>query len=809
MRIMPVREWVGWAVALGLLVMPCVSAAQDVGPVAEPALQPPELIEYFEAPYPPGALAQELEAQVEAELELDERGAVVAVEITKSAGHGFDEAAALAMKQFKFAPAQRDGQAIPAIITYRYRFFLSKAVPVEAPPPADVEEGEPPQAPAVVGGDPEETDPLADVPDELHFESVVRGDRPTREVTRQTVTTEEITKIPGTSGDALRAVQNLPGMALADTMGGELMIRGSTHAESMFFFDSLNVPLLYHFGGFSSVINSDLIERIDYYPGNFSARYGRATGGVVDVRLRAPKQDRWHAYAEVDLWDVGLLAEGPLSENWSLTLSGRRSWIAEVLEGANAFGDLQLTVAPRYYDFQIIADYHPDKTDRLRLLFYGTDDRWEMTWDESGDPTWGSGLDLHIYTYRLQAEWDHRFTRCLTNQLTVGLGMWGATDVEGHKLYQDWDVVPLLIRDELSWDPKRFVVLRAGIDTEIRWGFVEMVVPGDIDMEGAGDLDSQYRREWFELDGTRFYFYPSAYAELELTAIPRTQILLGLRGDYASSIDRWGVDPRLAVRFELLPRTVLKGGIGLFHQVPAMQFVDEQYGNPELQLIRAVHGSAGLEQKLFDHIELSLEGFNKFVDNVLTRSSEMVERDGELVPERFANEGEGRSYGLEVQLRHNPTARFFGWLAYTLMRSERRDAPGGDWRLFDADQTHLLTAVASLNIGWGITAGLRFRLASGKPTTPIIGSAFDADEDEYDPIFGAVNTDRMPTFHQLDLRLEKIWQWDILALTVFADVQNVYNRKNPVGRIYNYDFTEQDHFYNLPIFPNLGLKLEH
>ena len=49
----------------------------------------------------------------------------------------------------------------------------------------------------------------------------------------------------------------------------------------------------------------------------------------------------------------------------------------------------------------------------------------------------------------------------------------------------------------------------------------------------------------------------------------------------------------------------------------------------------------------------------------------------------------------------------------------------------------------------------------------------------------------------------------LIALTVFADVQNVYNRSNPAGLMYSYDFSEEAYFYDLPIFPNVGLKLEY
>ncbi|MBN2525582.1 MAG: TonB-dependent receptor plug domain-containing protein [Deltaproteobacteria bacterium] len=121
------------------------------------------------------------------------------------------------------------------------------------------------------------------------LEVVVRTRRPMREVARHSLSAEEIQKIPGTRGDALRSVQNMPGMAQHAHIGGgktsfgsELIIRGSSHGESAFSFNDINVPMLYHFQGMTSIINSDLIDKIDYYPGNFSVRYGRATGGVVN-----------------------------------------------------------------------------------------------------------------------------------------------------------------------------------------------------------------------------------------------------------------------------------------------------------------------------------------------------------------------------------------------------------------------------------------------------------------------------------------------------------------------------------------------
>ena len=75
-----------------------------------------------------------------------------------------------------------------------------------------------------------------------------------------------------------------------------------------------------------------------------------------------------------------------------------------------------------------------------------------------------------------------------------------------------------------------------------------------------------------------------------------------------------------------------------------------------------------------------------------------MERDGQQVPQRLANLGDGRIYGFELLARRALTERFFGWVAYTFSRSQRRDGPGEPLRLFDNDQTHVLTALGNAQL---------------------------------------------------------------------------------------------------------------
>src|SRR5260221_7476839 len=105
-----------------------------------------------------------------------------------------------------------------------------------------------------------------------------------------------------------------------------------------------------------------------------------------------------------------------------------------------------------------------------------------------------------------------------------------------------------------------------------------------------------------------------------------------------------------------------------------------------------MHYSLGVEQQLTKYLEFSLEGFYKTLHNVVIQvPNEASTTNGVL----YVNGGKGRIYGLETRIKWSNDGRFFGWLAYTLSRSERKDDPSPDWHVFQFDQTHILTVLAS------------------------------------------------------------------------------------------------------------------
>ncbi|HET9155779.1 MAG TPA: ligand-gated channel protein, partial [Myxococcaceae bacterium] len=234
--------------------------------------------------------------------------------------------------------------------------------------------------------------------------------------------------------------------------------------------------------------------------------------------------------------------------------------------------------------------------------------------------------------------------------------------------------------------------------------------------------------------------------------------------------------------------------------------VDAVFGNPDLGSRYALQTSVGAEWNIRPDLLLTVEGFYNRLWDIPVSTSALVERNGQLVPENLVNDGRGRIYGFELLFRQALTRRLFGWIAYTFSRSERIDRPGASWRLFDFDQTHVLTAIASYKLGAGWELGGRFRFSTGNPRTPVVGAVKDDLTDTFVPIYGPVNSYRLPNFAQLDVRIDKVWVFDNWSLDLYLDIQNVTNTRSTEGTSYSYNYAQSARFEGLPIVPILGVK---
>ena len=266
--------------------------------------------------------------------------------------------------------------------------------------------------------------------EEPEFEAVAEVEAPPREPTERNMEGEQLTSVAGTRGDALRAIEIMPGVGRSQfgTNPGPPILRGSPSAESLVLVDGSPVTLLYHFGGITSAFNSHLLESVSLYPGNFSARFGRAAGGVVEARVRDPKQDRLHAMLELSALDSFALVEGPLASKTSLALAARRSNVDPFVDAMISDDSTAVIAAPTYWDYQAILAHQFGAGHRLRAMAYGSYDAFELHFGEAAgeDPAlqgmFGSRDSLH----RGQVSLESQLSSALEQRLMVSGGpYWG------------------------------------------------------------------------------------------------------------------------------------------------------------------------------------------------------------------------------------------------------------------------------------------------------------------------------------------------------------------------------------------------
>jgi TonB family protein len=789
--------------ALALLSSHSALAQEPPTPAGEHTLTTPKLLTATQPVYPPAKLQSGENASVALVLTLDATGAVTDVAVATSGGDEFDQAAVAAAKEMRFEPARRDGVAVPAKIPFRVQFAAPApepaAPPAEAPAPATT----PAPAPALAA-------PAAELAPADTLDIAVEGERPPREPTMHSMAAEEIQKIPGTNGDALRSLQNMPGVARVGAFDGLLVVRGSSPRDSQIFIDGTNVPIVYHFGGLSSVVPSEMLERIDFYPGNFGPQYGRATGGIVDVGVRSPKKDKLHGLLQVDTVDARLLVEGPLGDETRFMLGGRRSWVDLWLGPVLREAGVGVTTAPVYYDYQAMLEHDVTRDTTARLFFLGSDDRLALTLDspDARDPAAGGAAGLHTSFWRLQGRIDTRPSNAVRWTTTASVGQ-DKQHIGVGDLNLDVNLTTVEARSDVRAKLGQYATAIAGLDMSYSWFDVGYRLPV-VNFEDEQDTGPVFGKPTVNIQGKGHAARPAGYAMLELTPLPGLKLLPGIRSDYDQGSKRWSADPRIGVRYDVhagYPRTTLKGGAGLFHQPPEPYESIKPFGNSGLKPESAYHYSLGFEQELAPPLELSFEGFYKDLRDIVVSQFNPENANGRT----YVNLGSGRTYGSELLLRYKPgnNGRFFGWIAYTLSRSERRDTDQEAYYRYDYDQTHNLTAVGSYKLGRGWQLGARFRYVTGSPYTPELGGTMDYDAGTYAPVTSlARNSARLPAFHQLDLRVDKTWKFKAWSLSWYLDVQNAYIHQNTEAISYNFDYSQTTATHGIPFLPITGFRGE-
>ena len=418
------RRAIAVATALALVTGGGVASAQQtsqIPPDAAPQrkITPPKLVKFVEAEFPPSEVAAGKGAAVVLQIAIDATGVVVEVKVSESAGPAFDAAAVAAAKQFVFEPAKVEGTAIPVKIGYRYVFtFVEKIVKkTTADFQGTVRDRRTKQVlpnvrVAVDTGQQTITDEdgrfqILDVPVGEHTvtlsgenlatvgttetfevakridatyevepkkeksgnpdeeeEIVVTAPRIKKQIVSTQVAAEQATRVPGTQGDVLKVVENLPGVARAAAGSGALVVWGSSPQDTRVYVDGIHVPRLYHDGGYRSIVSSDFVKSVELIPGGYGAEYGRGLGGLVTVALKPLDEEGIHGSVAADTIDASASVRAKVSDHLHVAIAARKSYLDSVLAAVTSENVGEYVPIPSYWDGQarVVYDFGSHET---------------------------------------------------------------------------------------------------------------------------------------------------------------------------------------------------------------------------------------------------------------------------------------------------------------------------------------------------------------------------------------------------------------------------------------------------------------
>ena len=610
---------------------------------------------------------------------------------------------------------------------------------------------------------------------------------------------DEIERLPAALNDPVRALQNLPAVGRAPAGVGLLLLRGADPSTTAVFVDEHPVPRISHVFGLAGVIPNALVESIEVQPSNYDVAFGNAVGGVVKVNTGLGGEPGVHG--DVSLGLLG--ASGTVQSSIRKTevgvgiragLVGSALWVAS----RAGFDGPQ----PGYQDYQAIVRRPLNREDEIYMRVLGAADQLRI-----GDR--GAG-DFRSSFNRLDLGFRHLGRRVkLFVSPSIRFDASRIQSVGGETTRQD---VVGSFRGEMTVGVARRLRVRLGGDSIVDRYTTAVPLPGAQRFEGRGTFSSVGAYAAADVSLARWTLTPGARVSgfvfgdsRKSAADPRVNVRWD--GDRAGFFMSGGVYSQAVVPVDEQTSNVIESRLpyqGGVVEVPItlLRFFNPQVGAPRsgasLRLDRSLHASAGVNVEIQDSLSFGLVPFARFTRLGLEESS-----SGDGVRERTE-----RALGAEAQIRYAPFARVSTTVGYTLMQATVVD--GEDRRPSDFDGRHNLLASLDVRLPRGWSAGLRFRLASGYPYTPVVGSAYSSFGDDLrarSPVFGDVASGRRPWFHQLDFRVDKTWRLPHARIVAFVDVQNVYNFVYPELFVYPVTYTGIAGGLGLPILPSLGLRV--
>lgn len=611
---------------------------------------------------------------------------------------------------------------------------------------------------------------------------------------------QEIEKSPGANRDISRIVQSYPGVAFSPAgYRNDLIVRGGSPSENRFYLDGVEIPNINHFstqgasGGPVGIINADLIREVNFYTGAFPTDRGNAMSSVLDFKLRDGDMERNSLKATLGASEVSLASNGHIGKKTSYLVSVRQSYLQFL------FDMLGLPFLPTFTDAQFKLKTRFNATNELTILGLGGIDNMKLNTKLDGE----KAEYILSYLPKIQQE---TFTLGAVYRHYAGIHVQSV--VVSHSYLNNRNT-KYLNNDESSTD--NLTLKLRSVEQETKFRIENTSTFGNWKINLGANLDySQYTNTTFQrvyIDEGRTFDYHTYLGIWRwgifgtvnyATTDERFTASLGVRTDannFSSGMKGMSdqLSPRLSLSYRLTNGLYLSGNAGLYYQLPpytGLGFKDNNgiWVNKRLRYMSVSQESLGLSWHPGNTFELSAEGFYKQYDKIPFSIADGIPLAckgndyGVIGNEALASTAQGRAYGIEILMKWLIAKKLNLASSFTLFKSEYRNNKQSEYIASAWDNRYIFNMSGTYNFPHNWSLGMKVSCIGGAPYTPYdvekssLVTAWNAQGRPYYD-YTKYNTERLPAFGQLDVRVDKTFYLKRCMLGFYIDLQNVTNSK--------------------------------
>ncbi len=597
---------------------------------------------------------------------------------------------------------------------------------------------------------------------------------------RRSLGSEETVLIPSFGGDISRVVGYLPGVT-ADDNSAALHIRGSESGEVSFVLDGLELYDPFHLQTFQSpftLIDSNIVDRVDFSAGGFTADFGDRLGARLDIQTLLPERSQ---KGEIELGTLNsrFSARGPLPGSAGSWLIAGRGWYPEVFYDNIELGGGD-RVDPRMGDLYTKLSFNASPRAVISLHALGVYDF--LDWTERPEEPGEAVESAHANT-RNAYVWVSFLTAQTADITSATVVSYGSIDRQRNGLSAPEDVTSEVddhrtvsfigFRHETAWRLGEANVIRAGLDgreLRARYSYENQFV----------GLPSSAERIRLNPDGRSIGVFAAHRARLA----PGFTTELGLRWDRQDYTDDNQLSPRFNAVWAPGSETELRMSVGRYYQSQRIHELEIEDGESRFRRAEESYQTEmSFQQGLPGGLRIRLDAYDKLMTRLNPRY-ENLWKHIELYPETSTDRvriapDRARLRGVEILLQGNAARPFMWWASYALTSAE--DEFGSEEIPRSWDQTHAGKFLVGYRFRERWTISLTGTAHTGWPVTPVSATA-TVDPNGTVQIIETIeerNSDRYPTYIRFDAKARYSIDFRGSRLSLTGEVINLADRDNP------------------------------